>query len=1286
MFDPTKEGAIEVFNPESEGAVAVREQPVSSNQFIISDPQDVNVELPDIFNDDDKAKIETANILSDEYGVDNSTVMSGYDNFVYKKYGQVLSPSAVKRKLIDDGLLTDSESDRNDIASISDSVVNGKPIDTKIRGRIRLSSLNKQLARLKESFQQQNNFIEQRYLYQATTTAKPSKPDTIFAEDIKSYTPNELLDFDVFMGAVDNAPSAEVVRDFISKRQSAFDTAIRQQRTESLYNIKVALAKSAETSTLKEFGRGLATGTLQTIRGLAGVVADVAGDMSPESQKLREETTKSLKSPALISPDQKTAVQYIANTLGQTLPYLTAASIGKKMFGLLGAATVGFAIEGENAYQFALENGATEKQAQSERVLVGTINAGIEALQVEKLFKFVNKNYAKNVLVSTIKKNTYKEIAKSGGRLTLEGLKLSFSEGMTELLQEGVSVSVPAFLRNDYAKLPNGKPDWWSIASRLNQAYWGGATAGIFLGGTGRLYNGLQTAKARNDLAASISIFEGINYPTAQNMAIDIMGRNIKTQEEYDETYSELLDKYQPLGDIAELAKEEIVSASIESRPEFQEMMRKSAEGVIEPEPIPKDSLGEDFYKTNREKLSIGIKENIRELARGARLETVKALSSISTRLEIISPKIKYDVRKVFHTTNARIAKYTESAVSFFEAVEKIQSQNLTDYRDLELAVRNSDEGKISYLTQLYGIESQYGKYRNAMDEIFEYANKVGMDVDYTNTYFHREITNLDGLLKELKTTENWSMIQQAFDNKQEQVGGRELTPEEKSNIINSLLRGYNVGQIILARPGATKTRSIGVIDNKLEKYYAPWQESVVGYISTMSKQITIREFFGKQSKDIIKQRTKINRIKTNIHNLKTGQSFANIDETERARRIKNSNVKLAKAETEYEKINNAVLENSIGGYIKDLINNKTIKSDQQKEIAGMFGALFNPKKMDRWLSILQKGVYIDTLSQITNALTQVGELGLSVMRSPTGSLLPIARAFIGQSKIKMSDIYVHEIGQEWVDNQFGKFGNAMLWGLQKMDAIGKEAYINTIVDKYRRTALNNPDKLKGQIKNVFGDETDNVIKELSENKTTENIKLLAFNELADVQPIAISEMPEYYAKGGNMRVFYMLRTFTIKRLDMIRRECFNLMTDPIKKPKDFMRGTARLIWMGFVLLLSDTASDVIKDFFRGKPIELADIIIDNFWQNTLILNKYTLQKSRGEGFGVIAQNFLPMLPTKTLDAVWTDIYNIMKDSEDRRYKGFESPRSIPYLGELYYWWFGKGREKIEAKNNVRRF
>ena len=53
----------------------------------------------------------------------------------------------------------------------------------------------------------------------------------------------------------------------------------------------------------------------------------------------------------------------------------------------------------------------------------------------------------------------------------------------------------------------------------------------------------------------------------------------------------------------------------------------------------------------------------------------------------------------------------------------------------------------------------------------------------------------------------------------------------------------------------------------------------------------------------------------------------------------------------------------------------------------------------------------------------------------------------------------------------------------------------------------------------VYGDEIDAIVSDLKAGLTlSENVKLHMFNELADIQPIALSEMPEAYLTVPNGR------------------------------------------------------------------------------------------------------------------------------------------------------------------------
>ena len=73
-----------------------------------------------------------------------------------------------------------------------------------------------------------------------------------------------------------------------------------------------------------------------------------------------------------------------------------------------------------------------------------------------------------------------------------------------------------------------------------------------------------------------------------------------------------------------------------------------------------------------------------------------------------------------------------------------------------------------------------------------------------------------------------------------------------------------------------------------------------------------------------------------------------------------------------------------------------------------------------------------------------------------------------------------------------------------------------------------------------FDGDIDEVLEDLRGDKITENIKVLVFNTLADHQPITLSEMPVKYNEMAGGRIFYMLKSFTIKQLDVFRNIHFD--------------------------------------------------------------------------------------------------------------------------------------------------
>jgi len=179
---------------------------------------------------------------------------------------------------------------------------------------------------------------------------------------------------------------------------------------------------------------------------------------------------------------------WAGRVIGEAIPYMGAALAGGYMVGPVGAAMVGFSVEGDMAYDNAIAKGASEKEAQIERVVIGSINAYIESLQIKKLMKFhkTGKHSIKN-FVRLVRSKSLKLAGKDAIGFSGDVLKIATAEAAEELAQEGVSISVPAIFRGDYPKKPDGNIDLIAIGERLIEATLGGFVAGGVLGGAGAM-------------------------------------------------------------------------------------------------------------------------------------------------------------------------------------------------------------------------------------------------------------------------------------------------------------------------------------------------------------------------------------------------------------------------------------------------------------------------------------------------------------------------------------------------------------------------------------------------------------------------------------------------------------------------------------------------------------------------------------------------------------------------------------------------------------------------------
>ncbi len=259
-----------------------------------------------------------------------------------------------------------------------------------------------------------------------------------------------------------------------------------------------------------------------------------------------------------------------------------AVATGGGSLGLAAAGSIAYLVEGQEAYDRAIDGGADTRTAEIAANVVGSVNAVIELIQVSQLLKLNAagaKLFASRASKVAMKKLNYTAVGYASRRL----LSTVAREAVEEMLQGTVG---------DYAaKVLYDQETSWStwINSRLNEAISAaGATLlfGVpnFAAGTrgirftqqevNDITRGVNVEKAVKDLRARFELTEAQARDIATNTLIElesakaVIGKDI-TQEQETELYNEILRS----GLDASQAKAKVVSElddAIERIPESE--------------------------------------------------------------------------------------------------------------------------------------------------------------------------------------------------------------------------------------------------------------------------------------------------------------------------------------------------------------------------------------------------------------------------------------------------------------------------------------------------------------------------------------------------------------------------------------------------------------------------------------------------------------------------------------------------------------------------------------------
>lgn len=699
------------------------------------------------------------------------------------------------------------------------------------------------------------------------------------------------------------------------------------------------------------------------------------------------------------------------------------------------------------------------------------------------------------------------------------------------------------------------------------------------------------------------------------------------------------------------------------------------------------------------------------------------AIVPLEEEIKQISPDLYNMNRRLEIGKLQKTSAYYRRIKGFVEGMNKM---NETDFHTFDLALKNRDVDTVDRLLTKYELHNGFAEVRRILDDLREQMIDVGVDVAYMPDYFPRKIKDADGLLdyveQEFGDRQEYSIIQKMIEEKRKD--GRIRTKEDEAQIVNSLIRGY-AGGISIAKIGNVKERSIDVVDQHMNKYYKVSSDALVDYISGAVQMIENKKYFGRETKELQNLRRMVANRETTIEeyknmepkeakwkeiktrNYKIGAVEAQIRNTydealkkdlmdrktkleaeveylknRRAEQVQDiaitrMEVELAQVKKDVDALADSKIENSVGNLLLEMAEQGKISHTQELRLKELLLARFSNKGLgNEFLRIIRDGGYIWTLGNFESAITQFGDLGTSAYKNGLwNTAFEYVKAWSGKSEITIEDLGLGKIIQD------GGYADTSAWsqaldkvlkytGFEKMDKIAKQTLVNSAIRKAREQAKADSPELEEYLRHEFGEKWVDVKEDMKTGAITDEILEYAMFQLLDVQPITIDQMPRYYAEGGKKRLFYMMKSYFIKQLNEYRKVCFETAkTDPRKAVVDMLRLTA-------YLMLFNAGADLLKDLLFGRPINVADIIVDNIFIGGSI-NRYQAMSVKREGLFRTLQKqllFPVMMDELIIDAL-----------SEKEIKDWNTWKNIPLVGRPYYWWFGGGHLKTEKEIKKQR-
>jgi hypothetical protein len=635
---------------------------------------------------------------------------------------------------------------------------------------------------------------------------------------------------------------------------------------------------------------------------------------------------------------------------------------------------------------------------------------------------------------------------------------------------------------------------------------------------------------------------------------------------------------------------------------DYARVITKSTVKFVEPQSIEE---ARELVKV-REGANLSSPQRQGLLSRIGDTAAADVIGTFDTAVQKISPKLgqliqKYDMRLAQQQQQLR--RDIQPWVKAFEnlgnrgitglARKAVGTRNEVQKR-VALALGNGDFDDVRVILRREGGEEAVEAFegvRKVLDKMHKEGMDAGLFTRGIDNYYPRVVKDL-GRIERTLTGQEKSHIDRMLKEKADAMGVAVLPKAVKDEVYNQALRGRRA-DLAGGVGSSSKTRTIRELDADLLEAYEDPIVALNKYITDSSAKIAKRNMFGmdvasKKAAKGAEQASKAAARKTDYF----PESL--MDETD---------------------LDPAGFTENIGRLIRQIDEEEGLSTTDMGRLEDLLRARFDTGEQ----SVGRKTAFFRNIMQTTllgnplSAMVQLGDIGISAYKNGFVNTLRALANRTG-NKVNVDTLGLDNVISESIDTFKGtaRLLNQALskGGFKMVDRLGKNTFIRANLLKAQQMVKSEKGlakfrKLHGK---QFGDELPDLIQDLKSGEITENVQLMLWNNLTEYQPISLSQMPIEYLKMKNGRIFYALKTFGVKQLDLLRRDIVQNFANGNKA-----QATKNLAaYLMIVPAANMTVQEARNMLLQREPLEPEDIpdavaesLLRTFFLNEYMLNRY---------------------------------------------------------------------------------